>query len=68
MSRGDFQYFQLKPGDTILTSSSAIPGNEKQLAKMINSLVIQGVNMITLDDMDIHASGHGGAEDHKIML
>lgn len=68
MSRDEFQYFQLKPGDTVLTSSSAIPGNEKQMSKMINALVTKGVNMITLDDMDIHASGHGGAEDHKIML
>lgn len=68
MSRGEFQYVQLKPGDTVLTSSSAIPGNEKQMAKMINALVVQGIKMITLDDMDIHASGHGGAEDHKIML
>lgn len=68
MSRGEFQYFQLKPGDTVLTSSSAIPGNEKQMAKMINALVTQGINMITLDDMDIHASWHGWAEDHKIML
>lgn len=68
MSRGEFQYLQLKPGDTVLTSSYAIPGNEKQMAKMNNALVSQGINMITLDDMDIHASGHGGAEDHKIML
>lgn len=68
MSRGEFQYFQLKPGDTVLTSSSAIPGNEKQMAKMINALVVQWIKMITLDDMDIHASGHGWAEDHKIML
>lgn len=51
-----------------MTSSYAIPGNEKQMAKMNNALVTQGINMITLDDMDIHASGHGGAEDHKIML
>lgn len=68
MSRGEYQYLQLKPWDTVLTSSSAIPWNEKQLAKMINSLVVQGINIITMDDMDIHASGHGGAEDHKIML
>ncbi len=68
MSRGEHQYVQLKPGDTVLTSSSAIPGNERQMSKMINSLVIQGISIITIDDMDIHASGHGGAEDHKIML
>lgn len=68
MSRGEFQYFTIKPGDTVMTSSSAIPGNEKQMAKMTNALVMQGINLLTLDDMDIHASGHGGAEDHKIML
>lgn len=68
MSRWEYQYLQLKPGDTVLTSSYAIPGNEKQLARMINSLVVQGINIITMDDMDIHASGHGWAEDHKIML
>lgn len=68
MSRGEYQYLQLRPWDTVLTSSYAIPGNERQMAKMINSLVIQGINIITMDDMDIHASGHGGAEDHKIML
>ncbi len=68
MSRGEFQHFTIKPGDTVMTSSSAIPGNEKQMAKMTNALVMQGINLLTLDDMDIHASGHGGAEDHKIML
>jgi ribonuclease J len=35
---------------------------------MMNSLVVRGVNLITNGDMDIHASGHGGAEDHKLML
>lgn len=68
MSRGEHQYVQLQPGDTVLTSSYAIPGNERQMSKMINALVVQGINVVTLDDMDIHASGHGGAEDHKIML
>lgn len=68
MSRGEFQYLQLRPWDTVLTSSSAIPGNEKQMSKMNNALVTQGIRIITIDDMDIHASGHGWAEDHKIML
>ena len=68
MSRGEFAQVELRPGDTVMVSSRAIPGNEKQMAKMINTLVVQWINMITLDDMDIHASGHGWAEDHKIML
>lgn len=68
MARWEHQHVQLRPWDTVLTSSYAIPGNERQMAKMLNQLVVQGLNIITLDDMDIHASGHGGAEDHKIML
>jgi ribonuclease J len=38
------------------------------MAKMVNNLISKGLNMVMLEDMDIHASGHGGAEDHKIML
>ncbi len=68
MSRWDFNYITLKPGDTVLTSSRAIPWNEKQMGKMVNDLVTQWINMITVDDMDVHASWHGGAEDHKIFL
>lgn len=35
---------------------------------MMNALVTKGINLITNDAMDIHASGHGNAEDHKLML
>lgn len=68
MARGEFQYFKLKPGDTIVSSASVIPWNEKQMQKMQNSLVTQGINLITTDDVDVHTSWHGSAEDHKIML
>lgn len=49
-------------------SATTIPGNELQAAAMINALVVKGANLITNDAMDIHASGHGNAEDHKLML
>jgi ribonuclease J len=68
MARGEHPQIQLWAGDTILLSSSVIPGNEIQMQDMMNSLVVRGVNLITNGDMDIHASGHGGAEDHKLML
>jgi ribonuclease J len=51
-----------------MMSSSTIPGNELQAANMMNALVTKGINLITNDAMDIHASGHGNAEDHKLML
>ena len=68
MSRDEHAQISLRQGDTILMSASTIPGNELQTAHMINKLIIKGINLITNDIMDIHASGHGGAEDHKLML
>lgn len=68
MARGEHPQIELSPGDSIIVSSSIIPGNELQMAGMMNALVVRGVNLVTSADMDIHASGHGGAEDHKLML
>lgn len=68
MARGEHAQITLKPGDTVLRSATTIPGNELQAAQMINQLVVKGINLVTNDDLDIHASGHGGAEDHKLML
>lgn len=68
MARGDHPMVQLKPGDTVLMSASAIPGNEMAVSNMINDLVVKGVNVVTRDDIDIHASGHGFMEEHKLFL
>jgi ribonuclease J len=68
MSRGEHPQVTLRKGDTVLMSSSTIPGNELQASAMMNSLVTKGINLVTNDAMDIHASGHGNAEDHKLML
>jgi len=45
-----------------------IPGNELQARKMINWLLRKWVNVITNNDIDIHASGHWGEDDHKLFL
>lgn len=68
MARGDHQLVQLKKWDTVLMSASAIPGNETAVKDMINDLVVKDVNVVTRDDIDIHASGHGFIEEHKLML
>lgn len=68
MARDEHAYLKLRTGDTVLMSASTIPGNELQTAGMINALVVREVNLVTNDAMDIHASGHGNAEDHKLML
>jgi ribonuclease J len=68
MSRGEHAQVKLEPGDTVLVSASTIPGNEIQSMNMKDDLVVKGINLITNDEMDVHTSGHGGAEDHKLML
>ena len=49
-------------------SSSTIPGNELAINKMQNALLSLGVELITNNEMDVHTSGHGYAEDHKLFL
>lgn len=68
MSRWEHAQVTLKKWDTVLMSSSTIPWNELQASGMMNALVAKGINLVTNDAMDIHASGHGNAEDHKLML
>lgn len=68
MARNEHTQVQLREGDTVLVSASVIPWNEIQAMNMKDALVTRWVNLVTNNEMDIHASWHGGAEDHKLML
>jgi len=68
MARNEHNIVKLKKWDTILMSSSTIPGNEIAMKNMLNKLVIKEINLITNNEMDVHASWHGGIEDHKLFL
>lgn len=68
MSRGEHAQIQLKKWDTILMSSSTIPWNELAINKMMNDLLAQSVELVTNNEMDVHTSWHGHAEDHKLFL
>lgn len=54
----------IKPGDTIIFSSTPIPGNEKSVTKVINELYMQGANVVF---QDTHVSGHACQEEIKLM-
>ena len=55
---------QIKPGDTVVFSSKAIPGNEKAVSKVINELSMKGANVIF---QDAHVSGHACQEEIKLI-
>ena len=59
----------LMPGDTVILSSSPIPGNLESVNKTINMLQKNGANVITQSPFaDVHSSGHGGQSELKLML
>jgi ribonuclease J len=53
------KYITLTPKDTIILSSSVIPGNERAVQKMKDNLSRQGAHIITYQTSDVHSSGHG---------
>jgi len=53
----------LEKTDTVLLSSSIIPGNENSIVKLKDNLYRSGAKIITYLDSDIHASGHGNKEE-----
>jgi len=61
--------FSIEPGDTVVLSSRIIPGNEKPIFRMVNHLARRGADVIygTMNP-PVHVSGHGSAEDLKLML
>lgn len=54
----------IKPGDTVIFSSTPIPGNEKSVSKVINELAIKGAKVIF---QDTHVSGHACEEELKLI-
>ena len=59
---------RLQPSDVVVLSSSAIPGNEKLVGKIINALVRSGVKVVNDSIEDVHVSGHACREEIKLLM
>ena len=64
---GTHTQITIKKGDSVVFSSSPIPGNERGVYSSINNLIRMGAKVITNDTLDIHVSGHGHEGDIKLM-
>lgn len=67
IARSEHRKVNIIPGDMVVISASPIPGNEKGVSKVINSLFKLGANVIYESLEDIHVSGHAFQEELKLL-
>jgi ribonuclease J len=68
MAHADHPQVELHDGDTVIFSATPIPGNERAVNETINRIYRLGADVITAAEVPVHASGHGYAEELKLML
>lgn len=62
-SKGNHKFIKLLPTDTVILSSSVVPGNDYSVDKLKDELYRTGARIVTYSDNVVHASGHGKREE-----
>jgi ribonuclease J len=68
MATSTFKGLEIEKGDTVVLSARIIPGNEKNISRLIGHLYKRGANIIEEKRRLVHVSGHASQEDIKIMV
>jgi ribonuclease J len=68
MSIDDHRYVKLTDDDTVVFSARAIPGNERAIARTMSHIAKRGADIVTDSMKHVHVSGHGSAEELKLVL
>lgn len=68
IANSEHKQVSVKPDDKIIISASAIPGNEKNVIRVVNELLKKGADVVYGGIEDIHVSGHARQEELKLML
>lgn len=68
MARNEHRQVTITPRDFIIISANPIPGNEKGVTNVVNSLMKLGADVIYESMYDVHVSGHACQEEQKLLL
>ncbi len=68
MANREHRQVTLVPGDTVILSASAIPGNEELINRTLNNLFRAGAIVYYDQLMDVHVSGHASREEQKLLI
>lgn len=68
LATGEHRLLKIHSGDTVIFSSSVVPGNERTVQNLRDALCRKGSKVIHYEMMDVHAGGHAPIEDLKMML
>ncbi|MBF7150914.1 ribonuclease J, partial [Bacillus toyonensis] len=70
LASGNYRQVDILPGDTVILSASPIPGNERNVSRIIDNLFLLGANVIygSGSSTGMHVSGHAYQEELKLML
>ena len=68
ITNNEHKSIRIIPGDTVVFSSSIVPGNERSVQKLRDSLYLHHANVINYHMMDVHAGGHAKQEDIKLLI
>ena len=68
MAVDQHRHVSLGPGDVVVFSARAIPGNRRAIGRLMDHIARRGAEIIHEDDKQVHVSGHGSVEELKMML
>ncbi len=68
MSRDENAKIQIEPSDTVILSSTPIPGNEDMVWRVVNRIIRSGARIVYDAIQNVHVSGHGYQEELKMMI